>query len=410
MGEAQTVFYSWQADLPGRTNRSFIEECLERAAKSLRADESLTLEVRIDRDTADVGGSPAIAETILRKISRAEIFVPDVSIVARTGGGKAIPNPNVLLELGYAVSVLGWDRIIMVMNTAFGAVTELPFDLKGRRVMPYLVDVTPGAPKAEERRSLEAKLKDAMAAILGARETHTDAESRKERRNLIEQARQFSEVRLNIIGQRQGPAASLSSDKLICIHVVPTALPSSAGIAVNELDTRATFLPPFGSKGFNTEFNGEGLLRVDPDSAGKNSSYLQVFRNGTIESVNSQMLIGRGRENGLPGPAFCRMLGLFLSGVIQFSQEVKIRPPVCILLTVIGVKDAPLLVEAHPGYYERGFDRDVIRLPEIVLDDFASNPDPKRLLRPALDVLWQHAGLDSCPYFLSDGTWNLRML
>jgi hypothetical protein len=88
----------------------------------------------------------------------------------------------------------------------------------------------------------------------------------------------------------------------------------------------------------------------------------------------------------------------------------NIPPPVCILLTVVGVKDAPLLVEAHPGYHVVGFDRDVIRLPEIVLDDFATNPDPKRLLRPALDVLWQHAGLDSCPYFLPDGTWNLRVL
>jgi hypothetical protein len=411
MGEVQTVFYSWQADLPSRTNRSFIEECLERAAKALRADDSLKVEVRIDRDTADVGGSPAIAETILKKISRAEIFVPDVSIVARTEGGKACPNPNVLLELGYAVSELGWDRIIMVMNTAFGALTELPFDLKGRRVMPYLVDAAPGVPKAEERRRLEAKLKDAMAAILGERQTHTDAERRQERHNLIEQARQFSEARLNMISRRQGPAASLSSEKLICIHIVPAAATSSENtFAVNELDTREAFLPPFGSTGFNTEFNGEGLLRVAPDSAGKNWSYLQVFRNGTIESVNSQMLVGRGREHGLPAPAFCRLLGMFLSDVIRFFQAVNIPPPVCILLTVVGVKDTPLLVEANPGYHVCGFDRDVIRLPEIVLDDFATNPDPKRLLRPPLDVLWQHAGLDSCPYFLPDGTWNLRIL
>jgi hypothetical protein len=76
----------------------------------------------------------------------------------------------------------------------------------------------------------------------------------------------------------------------------------------------------------------------------------------------------------------------------------------------VGLKDVPLLADANPSYAIRGFDRDSIRLPEIVLEDFAVDPDPKRLLRPALDVLWQHAGLDSCPYFLSDGTWNLRML
>jgi hypothetical protein len=101
---------------------------------------------------------------------------------------------------------------------------------------------------------------------------------------------------------------------------------------------------------------------------------------------------------------------MFLQRVITFLQAVTVPPPVCILLTFVGLKDAPLLVDASPGYAIRGFDRDLIRLPEIVLEDFAADPDPKRLLRPALDVLWQHAGLDSCPYFLSDGTWNLRML
>jgi hypothetical protein len=52
------VFYSWQADLPSRANRAFIQDCLEGAAKAVRADESLQVDVRIDRDTADVGGSP----------------------------------------------------------------------------------------------------------------------------------------------------------------------------------------------------------------------------------------------------------------------------------------------------------------------------------------------------------------
>jgi hypothetical protein len=121
------------------------------------------------------------------------------------------------------------------------------------------------------------------------------------------------------------------------------------------------------------------------------------------------MLVGRGRQDGLPAPAFCRVLGTFLSNAIQFFQAVKIPPPVCIFLTVVGVKDAPLLVEANPGYCTRGFDRDVISLPEIVVESFSADPDPKRLLRPALNVLWQHAGLDSCPSFLSDGTWNLRI-
>jgi hypothetical protein len=43
----------------------------------------------------------------------------------------------VLFELGYASAILGWERIIMVQNTAYGEIEDLPFDLRGRRVLQY---------------------------------------------------------------------------------------------------------------------------------------------------------------------------------------------------------------------------------------------------------------------------------
>lgn len=122
------------------------------------------------------------------------------------------------------------------------------------------------------------------------------------------------------------------------------------------------------------------------------------------------MMIGHGRPDGLPGPAFCTMLGTFLDNVITFMQAVKVSPPVCVFLTFTGLQDIAFLVEADGGYVVRRFDRNSIKLPEAVLEDFAASSDPKRLLRQPLDVLWQHAGLDGCPYFLSDGTWNRRSL
>jgi len=51
-----TVFYSWQSDLPNATNRSLIQDSLERAAKKLRADDTIKVEPVVDRDTQDVPG------------------------------------------------------------------------------------------------------------------------------------------------------------------------------------------------------------------------------------------------------------------------------------------------------------------------------------------------------------------
>ena len=176
---------------------------------------------------------------------------------------------------------------------------------------------------------------------------------------------------------------------------------------INDINLKEPFLPPFRSSGFNTQFNGDGLLRVDSDEQHKVNAYLQLFRNGIIESVNSQMLKGRGmRQDGLPSQPFATSLGSFVSQAVKFFHALNIDPPACLLTSLINVNGASLLQPASAGYYARAFDRDDIFLPAIVIEDF--NSDPKNLLRPALDILWQHAGEDGCPYFLTDGTWNLR--
>ena len=145
------VFYSWQTDLPNATNRGFIQSALESAAKSIRDDESIKIEPVIDRDTVGVPGAPDIADTILAKIEKSQIFVADVSIINNKGKSRKAPNPNVLIELGYAMKTLGLDRIIMVMNITFGKPELLPFDLRMRRVIAYEM------PEIEEDRSVERK-------------------------------------------------------------------------------------------------------------------------------------------------------------------------------------------------------------------------------------------------------------
>lgn len=131
------VFYSWQSDLPNSTNRSLIEDALRAAAKNIAKDDQIEVEPTIDRDTADIPGAPDISSTIFSKIETAQAFVADVSIINPDVEGRATPNPNVLLELGYAAKALGWEQIALVCNTAYGGIDLLPFDLRTRRVIAY---------------------------------------------------------------------------------------------------------------------------------------------------------------------------------------------------------------------------------------------------------------------------------
>jgi hypothetical protein len=93
------------------------------------------------------------------------MFVCDVSIINK-GATRLAPNPNVLIELGYAIKVLGFDKIIMVMNTAFGRPELLPFDLRQRRVVTYDMPKE-NEERARVRRELETILEDGLRAVLG---------------------------------------------------------------------------------------------------------------------------------------------------------------------------------------------------------------------------------------------------
>lgn len=159
------VFYSWQSDLPNSTNRGFVQDALERAAKAIREDDSITVEPVVDRDTVGIPGSPDIASTIFAKIDESSVFACDVSIVNQDDKGRKMPNANVLIELGYAMKALKPDRILMVMNTAFGGPGLLPFDLSKKRVMTYEL-AEGGEEKANIRKELTRKLEDGLRTIL----------------------------------------------------------------------------------------------------------------------------------------------------------------------------------------------------------------------------------------------------
>lgn len=160
----RTVFYSWQSDLPAAGNRNLVQDALTRAIRAIARDETTEIEPVLDRDTANIAGTPDIAQSILAKIAVADVFVADVSIV-NTGPGRRTPNPNVLVELGYAIAELGWENVILVQNTAFGGPELLPFDLRGRRTVTYSFPAEGDRP-GEARALLQGRLETLLRASL----------------------------------------------------------------------------------------------------------------------------------------------------------------------------------------------------------------------------------------------------
>lgn len=156
------VFYSWQSDLPNPTNRTFLEECIKKALKELNMSDTYDIEFSLDKDTKGERGTPHIVETIFSKIEKSKLFIADVSIINSDYKNRKTPNPNVLIELGYAAKVLGWNRIICIFNTDYGSYEDLPFDIKFRRPLCYSLN---GKNKSEVRKNVIKAIKSNIVPL-----------------------------------------------------------------------------------------------------------------------------------------------------------------------------------------------------------------------------------------------------
>lgn len=163
------IFWSWQSDTAEKFNKHFVRtallDALELAAKNLDLAEADRPE--LDHDTKGAPGLVSIVDVIFNKIEKSEIFVGDITFVGTTQNNKLLPNPNVMIELGHAITSIGADRIILVSNAAYGGRPEdLPFDLRHRRG-PITYNLPPET-TATERKVIQAKLtKELAVAISG---------------------------------------------------------------------------------------------------------------------------------------------------------------------------------------------------------------------------------------------------
>ncbi|MGH1591799.1 hypothetical protein ACRBEV_29680 [Methylobacterium phyllosphaerae] len=173
----QTIFYSWQTDTSTLVGRNLIERALQLALKRIEADTELDEAVReleIDRDTKGVAGTPPIVDTIFKKIDAATVFLPDLTFVGKRLDGRPTPNPNVLIEYGWALNSLTHGRMVPVMNTAFGEpkIEDMPFDMRHLR-NPILYHCPVGASEDERRQSrdgLSKALEKAIRVVLASPE------------------------------------------------------------------------------------------------------------------------------------------------------------------------------------------------------------------------------------------------
>jgi hypothetical protein len=156
-------------DVPNDINKSFIRRAINEALKEMGSNIEIVDSLRVDSGMEKTPGTPEVASVMFEKISKASIFIADVTLVGKTTQGKKLlANPNVLIEMGYAAGMIGWERIICVMNEHFGERCEQPFDIRNRRFpIDYkLSSNSNGGSRVSERKNLTKWIKTAISGVM----------------------------------------------------------------------------------------------------------------------------------------------------------------------------------------------------------------------------------------------------
>lgn len=211
-------------------------------------------------------------------------------------------------------------------------------------------------------------------------------------------------MRLNEI-ERGNALPKISDGSKLIVHLIPIeAVTTSNTHSIKDLEQRSN-LEPFLSGGWNHSINKHGFYTYATTYFGDKGNppgYVQFFKNGIIESVDTEMLNKR-YDKYIPGIAFERdILHLIDSKYKVALKELGIKLPFAISITLTDVEDYYISMNPKAS---RGKIRDrILKLPSVVVNSWDGNIG--KALRPSFDYLWNNCGVAESPNYDAEGNWG----
>lgn len=227
---------------------------------------------------------------------------------------------------------------------------------------------------------------------------------------LSEQVRRFRAERMFKIEAGETPIGVVDSAKLV-LHLMPLesfAVGKTVEIVPSE-EMVATFgFPPGESLPHRHNLDGILIYSREPETAVA-EAYTQVFRNGIVETIDTQMLSKR-LEDGtpiIPSPALEKLILDVTRRYLGGLAGMGVSPPILGYLTLIRVEGYKLC-RHRPIYPDivspHQVDRRNLALPELFIEELMAPSEV--ILKPAFDALWSAVGWPRCELYDEEGHWR----
>ena len=214
--------------------------------------------------------------------------------------------------------------------------------------------------------------------------------------------RDFHKNRIDKIIKDKTPIELKHKPKIV-LHIIPVF-----GFDQTSIDLKSQNyilnLQPLGADRWNHKYNYDGLLTFSGQRNALCDSYLQLFRNGVIETVDSNMLDDDLWGKKIPSVLYEETLINALRTYMKFECNLGFEPPLLALISLLGIRGYTMAVDPRVSFGKKVYiDRDSLILPEILIKDYSL--DAAQLLRPAFDVVWQAAGFSGSRNYDENNMW-----
>lgn len=231
---------------------------------------------------------------------------------------------------------------------------------------------------------------------------------------ISEQIRRFRDVRLGKIIASETPTQLDSGWKLV-VHVLPfVSFSTRFELTVEEIEKRLNYLYPVNMGSGGRRINLDGVMTYSDSKR----AYNQAFRNGCIEAVSVSDYFDKGNGAKAIYRDFDEEVVSLMSNFLQFLESVNVTCPIYCFLSLIGVKDTYLNVDPYFPLqrFSTSCEHENLILPEVEIRAFPLVSGGKRsgfeenakMLRPALDTVWNAYGYPTCLNFDEEGKWKRR--
>ncbi len=225
---------------------------------------------------------------------------------------------------------------------------------------------------------------------------------------ITERIKRFRLDRISKILANETPVPFYGEAKIV-LHLIPiVSFNPAQNYDIKIIASQPGIFKPMFCSGWNNRYNLDGFLSYSGGRSDKSHSYVQLFRNGIIESVEGLLLEPSGEKLIIPSKRYELELIQSLKDYLNVLNLLTVEPPFFIFLDLLGVKGYSMGIDTWRYDIDEvhTIDRNILLLPEIILENYDIKAE--KILKPCFDSIWNACGFSGSFYYNDEGEWTPR--